>query len=576
MEGAYTRCFVMLVEGATSLLHTMNNLPFDVNNSFQFPGGVNVSLGQGLEFNPQNDIGDNFDNIDDFDFPIDFNDPMLVDAFDFMDTGLNPGANATMFPNGTNDTSLFLPDSDTDGSHLTPASEGASSDSTDPTYDDGEAPSLFLPSTNSSHSIPASGDASAADSEGPSNSIGESHGKDGSAYLAVPITKPTFLSFEPTTHAQRNPLLPTQSVRARPKRKLDPVQARTMNEAKAEKQRLAMLARDDILKLAMEFEENIKGLAEKHSVTVEYLKGLMSMASKYKRKRAAGRMQALIHLKGKEINSTLPTGSKLKAPALRKLVEEDEELRTLSGEKVEEAKREVDAQRLLSTRGIRPTNLSAAKDYSAFSRSLTPSMFEQAPWASDSSVPGPPMIKVSLPELELWTSKKEKPATIVEIQSQCSVMIASSLRYILKDKSMNMNYASYHTNIVAKHHVQLIGLPDSKIFIDANGPIKPFDIKERKALEALHAGLSLGLVVGRRSNAGDDNGENQAPPPKRQRISSQKSKAQTAGSRGGQSTAAQKARIRKKLPPKPSSAEFIDTDEDTDGSGSDGDEGNSA
>lgn len=74
----------------------MNNLPFDTSN-FQFPGGVNVSVGRGFEFNPQNDIADNFD---DFDYSsLDFNDPMLVDAWDFMDMGLNldTGAAATGF-----------------------------------------------------------------------------------------------------------------------------------------------------------------------------------------------------------------------------------------------------------------------------------------------------------------------------------------------------------------------------------------------------------------------------------------------------------------------------------------------
>lgn len=58
----------------------------------------------------------------------------------------------------------------------------------------------------------------------------------------------------------------------------------------------------------------------------------------------------------------------MKAPALRKLVEEDSELLALSDDKVEEAKKEVEAKRLLSTRGIRPTNASAGKDFSATSR----------------------------------------------------------------------------------------------------------------------------------------------------------------------------------------------------------------
>ncbi|KAJ3802987.1 hypothetical protein GGU11DRAFT_763445 [Lentinula aff. detonsa] len=175
-------------------------------------------------------------------------------------------------------------------------------------------------------------------------------------------------------------------------------------------------------------------------------------------------------------------------------------------------------------------------------------------------------------ELELWTAKKEKPATVVQIQSQCSVMIASSLRYILKDKSASMNYANYHSCIVDKHHVQLIGLPDSQLFTDANGPIKPFDIKDRKTLDALHAALESGACRwskmsseevkehgefrsdkgkkrGRRTDANNNNGESQAPPPKRVHHA-----------------AKQKARVAKSLPPK-----RIQSSEDTDESdGSDG------
>ncbi|KAJ3747785.1 hypothetical protein DFH05DRAFT_1541287 [Lentinula detonsa] len=510
----------------------MNGFPFDVNNSpLPYPGSVDVSLGSGLDsqiFTGDDEFDFSSINYDEFDFSsINFDDPMLVDAFNSF-------------------------------SNLSPASGGMSA--------------LV-------HQNPP-----ASTGNTPSNS---------------------FTSFEPTTHAQRNPLLPTQSIRPHPKRTLDPVQARTMNEAKAEKQRLAMLARDDVLKLATEFEQNVASLAEKHAVSVEYLKGLMSMASKFKRKRAPGRMQALVHLKAKEVNASLPVGGKLKAPALRKLVDEDEALLMISDDKIEQAKREVEEKRLLSICGIRPTNLSAGKDYSAFSR-LVKKEFDAlhvrtgavgfgflCPGTSDDK--GFPAWFVAgnktadfvrhhlnttmwdlLLELELWTAKKEKPATVVQIQSQCSVMIASSLRYILKDKSASMNYANYHSCIVDKHHVQLIGLPDSQLFIDANGPIKPFDIKDRKTLDALHAALESGACRwskmsseevkehgecmqmqvpkvravrsdkgkkrGRRTDANNNNGESQAPPPKRMRHA-----------------AKQKARVAKSLPPK-----RIQSSEDTD------------
>ncbi|KAJ3740350.1 hypothetical protein DFH05DRAFT_1545796 [Lentinula detonsa] len=573
----------------------MNGFPFDVNNPpLPYPGSVDVSLGSGLDcqvFTGDDEFDFSSINYNEFDFSsINFDDPMLVDAFNSLDYG-----------NGMSGSNLGNSD----------PTAGSRVDTDDP----GNM-SSFLPSESPSSNLsPASGGVSALGHQNSPASTGNTPSNSISAPVLVPKTG--FTSFEPTTHAQRNPLLPTQNIRPHPKRTLDPVQARTMNEAKAEKQRLAMLARDDVLKLATEFEQNVASLAEKHAVSVEYLKGLMSMASKFKRKRAPGRMQALVHLKAKEVNASLPVGGKLKAPALRKLVDEDEALLMISNDKIEQAKREVEEKRLLSIRGIRPTNLSAGKDYSAFSR-LVKKEFDAlhvrtgavgfgflCPGTSDDK--GFPAWFVAgnktadfvrhhlnttmwdlLLELELWTAKKEKPATVVQIQSQCSVMIASSLRYILKDKSASMNYANYHSCIVDKHHVQLIGLPDSQLFIDANGPIKPFDIKDRKTLDALHAALESGACRwskmsseevkehgeclqmqvpkvravrsdkgkkrGRRTDANNNNNdESQAPPPKRMRH-----------------PAKQKARIAKSLPPKHIQRSSEDTDE-SDGSNGEGD-----
>lgn len=110
-------------------------------------------------------------------------------------------------------------------------------------------------------------------------------------------------SFQPTLHAERNPLLPTQALRARPpKRHLDPVQARTMNEAKAAKQAMTLLVKQDVIRLVEDYEERIASLAQNHSVTVEYVKRLITTASDLKRKRAPGRMQTLVHLKAQEVN----------------------------------------------------------------------------------------------------------------------------------------------------------------------------------------------------------------------------------------------------------------------------------
>lgn len=48
-------------------------------------------------------------------------------------------------------------------------------------------------------------------------------------------------------------------------------------------------------------------------------------------------------------------------------MDEDVELLALSNEKVQEAQKEVDVKRLLSTRGIRPTNAFAGRDFAATS-----------------------------------------------------------------------------------------------------------------------------------------------------------------------------------------------------------------
>ncbi|KAJ3805383.1 hypothetical protein F5876DRAFT_69847 [Lentinula aff. lateritia] len=341
----------------------------------------------------------------------------------------------------------------------------------------------------------------------------------------------------PTTHAERNPLLPTQSIHARATRHLDAVQSRTMHEAKVEKQKLDLLLKQDVIKLMTTFEEMTASLAHKHHRTPAYVKELISTTSHLSRQKATGRMQALIHIESKEVNSTLPVGSKLKAPALRKLVDEDAELLALSDEQTEV---------LVKTEGY----------------------------------------------------LSEKPSTWAELQSQCSAMVTSAFCYVLNSKTVAMNYNNYHTNIVAKYHVQLIGLPPA-----LPEPVKPFDISDRSVLQDLHAALEAGTSeeirnhakwietqiaqgkeVGKerveRSDKGtkrgprkrtnnddddDDNNETNKPVQKhrRRKAPSQKASGISAGSRT-KTTApnAKRMRISKQLPPLPRSREFIDDDDE--------------
>lgn len=137
-----------------------------------------------------------------------------------------------------------------------------------------------------------------------STSVQGSNAQDNNSAGTRTLSK-SFTAFEPAIHAARNPLLPTQEVRSHaPKRILTPAQSRTMNEAKAAKQREAMLLKLEIVALYEEHEAKIAALAKKHCTTSEYITRLATAVSELKRKRAPGRMQALLHIKAKEVNSS--------------------------------------------------------------------------------------------------------------------------------------------------------------------------------------------------------------------------------------------------------------------------------
>ncbi|KAJ3748068.1 hypothetical protein DFH05DRAFT_1522492 [Lentinula detonsa] len=445
-----------------------------------------------------------FDLVNNELFDFDINDPMFdfdIDdpMFDFMDQAgdVGPGISESLLP----------------GLYTSPCMQHLLSPSPE------NAPALNAGNTNIHL-----GDSVTSDPVSASPSISVLNASNNDSPTNPHVLSDRFTSFQPTIHASQNPLFPTQSVRPRAaKRTLDPAQSYTMNEAKAAKQQKAMLLKQDLILLLEDYEAKIEALSEKHSTKVKYIKHLATTVSGLKNKRAPGRMQVLLHIKAQEVNGVLPVGQKLKVPALRKLVEDDEELLELSGEKLEQAKREVNEKRMLSTCGTRPNIISVVKDYSATTQRIKKE-FDflhlrtgavgfgiLAPGSSDDR--GRPTWFVSgdssvefvrkhlnmtmwdlLGQFELWASARqsERPGTIIELQTWCSDIIASGLRHILSNKTSKMNYVNYHQKIVAKSHVRLIGLPQLPVFMDAKGPVQPFTIKDLPTLEALHTVLQCG------------------------------------------------------------------------------------
>ncbi|KAJ3746934.1 hypothetical protein EV360DRAFT_76399, partial [Lentinula raphanica] len=322
------------------------------------------------------------------------------------------------------------------------------------------------------------------------------------------------------------------------------------------------------------------------------------------------------------------------APALGRLVEEDDELQSISEEKLREVIKEIEENRILSTSGTRPSNLSAGKDFQAMSVRFHDE-FEKlhlrtgamgfgflVPGTSDckgtptfffAGKDSPKFVRQQLNLemwdllhlLELWAHSNQsfsaKPPTFLERKNECANMIASGLRYILRNKSAKMNYENYHRSVVAQHHIHIIGLPDSLPDI-----VNPHTISNKDTLQALHAALQSGTCRWAAMNSDEveqhqkwmESESAEGRTVGRQRAE-RSDKGKKRGRRGGQvattnededgdrprkrqkksaptlrrDTVQQRERISKQLPPQFKSSEFVDNDDDeSNESGSDDDD----
>ncbi|KAJ3717528.1 hypothetical protein C8R42DRAFT_724442 [Lentinula raphanica] len=535
------------------------------------------------------------------------NDPFWGIQFDFNDpafNGLDFGGSFLPFPGLENDNAPLPPDGiqhplptsgTTDLSPLFPSSSSSAEvlptmgtpHLSPPLTSSSSSSAKVLPTTGTPHLSPPPTSLSSSAEVVPTSESPELSRLTSSSSLDKMLDRSApFPTYRPTTHAERNPLLPTQEVQQRPpKRTLTTAQIRSMQEGKAAKQRQNLLLKADIVDLLEKHEQAIEELASKYSVEADYIKKLIIPVSKMKEKKAVGRGQALIYLKGKEVNEGLAVGSRLKAPALSRLAADDEELQSISDEKLQEVIKEIEENRIISTSGTRPSNVAAGANLVWFS-SLSSFTSVPARWALDS-----------------WylVATLAKPPTFLECKNECANMIASGLRYMLRNKNAKMNYENYHRSIVAQHHVRLIGLPDSLPEI-----IKPHNISKTETLQDLHAALQSGTccwatmnydeieqhrkwmesesaegrTVGRqraeRSDKGkkrgkrggqvaatNDEDEDRDRPRKRRKKSAPTSK--------DNSTRQQRERIAKQLPPQYKSREFINDDSDDSDQGGESD-----
>ncbi|KAK1232443.1 hypothetical protein PQX77_004419 [Marasmius sp. AFHP31] len=292
-----------------------------------------------------------------------------------------------------------------------------------------------------------------------------------------PSSLPQFLdplARQPTTHAERNPLLPIQPTRnckEKSTRKLTEAQLASRKLAREDRKFSDQQLNEDVSTLAANIEGLIQATADKHNVAKEVVQEKLGNLDRLKSSRACGRMQALIHLKGLEVNPDLPTGQKLKAPQLLQLVKQDSNLMKLSGDGLRVAMKEVETARLLRLKGARANNRAAGRDYRATCDKLSEAFdnvflrtgaigfgFLVMPTRDDEGDPTFFIAGPDTPEfvrhhlhMEMW-----------DLLNKAELWAADRAKeYILGSrKKVRMNYENYDAAIIQKHGVQLVGLPE--------------------------------------------------------------------------------------------------------------------
>ncbi|KAK1220384.1 hypothetical protein PQX77_016842 [Marasmius sp. AFHP31] len=307
------------------------------------------------------------------------------------------------------------------------------------------------------------------------------------------------LACQPTTHAQRNPLLPIQPIEKRgegSKRKLTEAQIASRRIACEDRKKVEDQLNEDVINLAGEVEKLLQGVADKNQVLKEVVRDRLSSLDQLKKSKACGRMQALVRLKGLEVNPGMlpnrPVGQKLKAHQLLQLVKEDSKMMAMSGAELDNAMKEAEVARVLKLKGVRANNRAAGRDYTSTCDKLTEAFdnvylrtgavgfgFLVTPTRDDEGKPtffvaGPDTPEFvrkylhmemwdMLNKAELWASDRAKGnhRDTKQMREDCLSMIASGLQYIIGSrKKVRMNYENYDSAIVQKHSVQLVGLPE--------------------------------------------------------------------------------------------------------------------
>ncbi|KAG6848546.1 hypothetical protein H0H93_016023 [Arthromyces matolae] len=295
-----------------------------------------------------------------------------------------------------------------------------------------------------------------------------------------------------TTWSSRNPTLPTQLPRQRTTCTTSGPAAATQAARRQSKKEKEERLNTAIEVLVQTCEETIEQLSQDFDLDTTKVRSMVTHATTLKKSRKPNLHNAKLFHKRKELESEGASPKRL--PELRRLVEEDESLKTenLSRAQQKELCNALMDERALKSTGTRATMRAATLDASLntshitnemhnmflrtgvrsmifFARSHTDDRFISTFYGVDEVTERffPDILKLDAGNVtrkfELYTCAEEKTAMKTEslesMRVEISRLILDGLCAITGIKNIKMKYREYDSQIVAEHHIQIVGWP---------------------------------------------------------------------------------------------------------------------
>ncbi|KIK21553.1 hypothetical protein PISMIDRAFT_12179 [Pisolithus microcarpus 441] len=271
-----------------------------------------------------------------------------------------------------------------------------------------------------------------------------------------------------STWAARNP--GAHIIQPRCSRQISEAQKASWAIARQQRAAKKALLDNAVQEYLMQQTSKLEEIASKHSITVEYLKGLIGGQMHYHNPRKVQRHNVLLHTKALEVNTDRPSGTKYSLTEIQKMVKDDERLQNLMQEELEQHITTLNEHRDTKIHGIRANNevysffsLTSLHDHTGIYAMLLVTRGYindsiQSMWTTTNNstefwedIFGHQIVDIAR-QYEQWACTQNQNLlecdSLGSLRKQITKAISLGLERITNKKHIVMNYHSYETAII--------------------------------------------------------------------------------------------------------------------------------